>query len=294
MLVVGRGAREPGRAGSAAGARQEQKLRRAEELNAQHGRAHRDSQRRRLLPPGRRAGPADLRQQYHGMRDLLARYRSLREDHLRYLVKCGVIRPALRTNADTFFAFPGSRRHQAGATTSSTRARRSGASSGRCWPQRQGQLAFDFRLDAAPAKILDARSGARRAAGRAAGRRRVVARDTRAGRRVLPRRVRARRRRRVDARARRPRPIARRSSSIPYLVAALINLANIHYSRDELVEAQALYERAIGLESRFLRGALQPRQHLPRPRTLHRGAGAATAKRCASTRTTPTRTSIWR
>ncbi len=37
----------------------------------------------------------------------------------------------------------------------------------------------------------------------------------------------------------------------PYLVAALINLANIHYSRDELVEAQALYERAIGLESDF-------------------------------------------
>jgi hypothetical protein len=26
----------------------------------------------------------------------------------------------------------------------------------------------------------------------------------------------------------------------PYLVAALINLANIHYSRDELVEAEAL------------------------------------------------------
>ena len=37
----------------------------------------------------------------------------------------------------------------------------------------------------------------------------------------------------------------------PYLVAAFINLANIHYSRDELVEAQALYERAIGLESDF-------------------------------------------
>jgi len=37
----------------------------------------------------------------------------------------------------------------------------------------------------------------------------------------------------------------------PYLVAALINLANIHYGRDELAEAQALYERAIGLESDF-------------------------------------------
>src|SRR4029077_21182167 len=37
----------------------------------------------------------------------------------------------------------------------------------------------------------------------------------------------------------------------PYLVPALINLANIHYSRDELAEAQALYERAIALESDF-------------------------------------------
>src|SRR5712664_2359769 len=46
-----------------------------------------------------------LRQQYHSTRDLLARYRLLREDHLRYLVKCGVIHPVVRTNADTFFAF---------------------------------------------------------------------------------------------------------------------------------------------------------------------------------------------
>ena len=29
---------------------------------------------------------------------------------------------------------------------------------------------------------------------------------------------------------------------------ALINLANIHYSRDAIAEAQALYERAIALE----------------------------------------------
>ena len=34
----------------------------------------------------------------------------------------------------------------------------------------------------------------------------------------------------------------------PDLVPAIVNLANIHYSRDELVEAQALYERAIGLD----------------------------------------------
>ena len=29
---------------------------------------------------------------------------------------------------------------------------------------------------------------------------------------------------------------------------ALINLANIHYARDEIIEAQALYERAVTLE----------------------------------------------
>ena len=34
----------------------------------------------------------------------------------------------------------------------------------------------------------------------------------------------------------------------PDLVPAIVNLANIHYGRDELIEAQALYERAINLE----------------------------------------------
>jgi tetratricopeptide (TPR) repeat protein len=34
----------------------------------------------------------------------------------------------------------------------------------------------------------------------------------------------------------------------PYLVPALINLANIHYARDQIAEAQALYERAIALD----------------------------------------------
>jgi tetratricopeptide (TPR) repeat protein len=34
----------------------------------------------------------------------------------------------------------------------------------------------------------------------------------------------------------------------PDLVPAIVNLANIHYGRDELIEAQALYERAITLD----------------------------------------------
>ena len=34
----------------------------------------------------------------------------------------------------------------------------------------------------------------------------------------------------------------------PDLVPAIVNLANIHYARDELIEAQALYERGISLD----------------------------------------------
>ena len=47
---------------------------------------------------------------------------------------------------------------------------------------------------------------------------------------------------------RRPRPTGRRWSIDPDLVPAIVNLANIHYARDEMIEAQALYERAIGLD----------------------------------------------
>src|SRR5204862_3784487 len=86
-------------------------------------------------------------------RDLLARYRFLREDHLRYLVKCSIIQPVLRTNADTFFAFP-----DVAAIKQANDAVAEGVSFKSAvralLASRQGQLAFDFRLDAAPAKIL--------------------------------------------------------------------------------------------------------------------------------------------
>src|SRR5262249_29172337 len=127
---------------------------------------------------------------------------------------------------------------------------------------RHGQLAFDFRLDAEPAKILTLRRRDERAA--IAGEARKVREATEV---------------RAASQATRARDLAlaedcfRAASALddgdptkrdeaaaayrkaleldPYLVAALINLANIHYSRDELAEAQALYERAIGLESDF-------------------------------------------
>ncbi len=58
----------------------------------------------------------------------------------------------------------------------------------------------------------------------------------------------------------------------PDLVPAIVNLANIHYARDEMIEAQALYERAIGLDPDCFEALLQPRQHPPRPRPLRRRA----------------------
>src|SRR5262249_1197993 len=120
---------------------------------------------------------------------------------------------------------------------------------------RQGQLEFDFRIDAAPAKIITLRRPAQDRRSATTSVNDVVTqarfRDTelaeeffRAGSPLDDG---------EDAgRLEEAAAAYRKALELdPYLCAALINLANIHYSRDELVEAQALYERAIGLESDF-------------------------------------------
>jgi tetratricopeptide (TPR) repeat protein len=230
------------------------KLKRAEDLNAQAAPGHAI----RILAEEdfcRLAGVQTahaLKQQYHAMRDLLVRYRALREDHLRYLVKCGILRPVHRTNADTFFAFP---------DLPIIKQANDGLDQGMAFrsivrtllASRQGQLELDFRLDAAPAKIITLRrpssaSGEKPALASDAAR--IPVRDTSLAEEYF---------RTASAlddgdESRQDEAAAAYRKALehdPYLVAALINLANIHYSRDELVEAQALYERAIGLESDF-------------------------------------------
>jgi len=81
------------------------KLRRAEELNAQRQRPIEIITEEQFCRLAGVPTPDTVKRQYSAMRDLLARYRLLREDQIRYLVKCGLIKPALKTNADTFFAF---------------------------------------------------------------------------------------------------------------------------------------------------------------------------------------------
>jgi len=222
-----------------------QKLRRAEELNV---RVVSEEEFCRLAGmPSHHA----LKRQYHAMRDLAQRYRAVREDHLRYLVKCGIIRPVVRTNADTFFAFPdlpvvkqlNDGLEQGLSFKSIVRA---------LLASRQGQLEFDFRIDAAPAKILTLR--------------RPASKQTFAAMASDPPHPRVRDTFKAEAHFRtgsalddgdeskREEAAAEYRKALefdPYLVAAMINLANIHYSRDEIVEAQALYERAIGLEPDF-------------------------------------------
>ena len=81
------------------------KLQRAEGLNAQPGCRIRILAEADFCLLAGVPTPDALKRQYQAMRDLLARYGSLREDQLRYLMKCGVIQPVLRTNADLFFSF---------------------------------------------------------------------------------------------------------------------------------------------------------------------------------------------
>lgn len=226
-----------------------QKLKKAEELNGQQpGQIEilTEDQFCRLagVPP-----PEALKRQYHATRDLLARYRSLRDDHIRYLVKCGIVRPVLRTNADTFFAFTDlTTLKQANDDLAQGVSFRSVVRA--LTASRDGQLVFDFRLEAAPAKIITLRQPSEEKSAKLANASAAVIRDTalaesyfREGSALDD----------GDESSVEDAAIAYRKAleHDPYLVAALINLANIHYGRNELAEAQALYERAIGLESDF-------------------------------------------
>ena len=177
-------------------------------------------------------------------RHVLDRYRHLREDHLRYMEKCGLVRPSADPSGNAVFSFA-----ELGLLRQTDVEMASGVPFRRVlralMATRDGQLAFDFRLDATPAKVLRltrpdppplmALMGAVEQPPDISAEQYFHAAS------VLddgsPEHV-------VDA-----MNAYRRALEVdPYMVPALINLANLHYSRDDAVEAQALYERAITLE----------------------------------------------
>jgi tetratricopeptide (TPR) repeat protein len=177
-------------------------------------------------------------------RQLLERYKHLREDHLRYMQKWGLIRPEHR-EGETYYSFSDlALIRQADAELGDGVSFR--AVLRNLLASREGQLAFDFRLDAQPAKVLELRRAdpppmaalmnARPHGGNSSATQYFSAASA------------------LDngdpANFEEAAGAYRRALEIdPYLVPALINLANLHYARDEMAEAQALYERAIALEN---------------------------------------------
>ncbi|HUP39967.1 MAG TPA: tetratricopeptide repeat protein, partial [Vicinamibacterales bacterium] len=219
--------------------------------------------------------PEDLKQQYYAQRDLLSMYGhpnarhpnpaaalgtppagasgasagGLREDHLRYLEKWGLIRPVMRTHAETYYSFSDLLLiRQVSAELASAPFR---AILRSLQAERSGQLTFDFRIDAEPARIIKLKRPKPKEIAKEPGKDTILpitSPQTLAEEYFMKASA-------LDVDESRHNAAAtwyRKALEIdPYLVPALINLANIHYGKDELAEAQALYERAIGLDPDF-------------------------------------------
>ena len=221
------------------------KLKRVEQMNAESpGRIRIISEEEFCNLAGVQS-PSALRQQYHAQRDLLERYPHVREDRLRYMQKWGLIRPVVRAHGDTYYAFPDlGVIKQADAELAGGATFRAVLKNLR--DARSGQLAFDFRIEAQPAKILQLK--------RKEPPPLAAFMDP-----LFPVEVSSAERFFVAASTLDDGDPANFDEAVsayrhaleidPSLVPALINLANIHYARDEIIEAHALYDRAIALEA---------------------------------------------
>jgi Tfp pilus assembly protein PilF len=198
----------------------------------------------------RRAGvpsSAELRQQFYRVRDIRAMYPAIRDDHLRYMEKWGLVTPVARTKTDRYYEFSDlviiRQAHAQLEQGTPIRVVLRGLLSAR-----SGQLEFDFR---------PVTGGAEHA--------RVIALERRAPEpeKIAPAYTDPQEALAAkyffdasaldnaeDPETQEQAADAYRKALVidPDLVPAIVNLANIHYAHDELIEAQALYERAIVLD----------------------------------------------
>jgi tetratricopeptide (TPR) repeat protein len=176
-------------------------------------------------------------------RQILERHRYVQEEHLRSLQKLGLVR-AVRVHGEAHYTFQdlGSIR-QIDAELAQGRSFRTAVRA--MLASREGQLAFDFRSEATPAKVL--RLQRPEPPPLAALMEWMPSRESSSAESHFAAAS------RVDdgdpGRFEQAMAEYRRALELdPYMVPALINLANIHYAKDEIAEAQALYERAIALD----------------------------------------------
>ena len=181
----------------------------------------------------RRAGiatAADLKQHLYPLREILKLYSELREDRVRYLELCGVVRSELRTNADRFYDFPallvfrGAHQQLAGGLALRSVVRHLRAESA-------GQLPLDFVPRTTPARVVPFRSPR-------PGPAESVEQwfDRACGLDEDPATV-----------AEAQRAYERALELDPASVSAVINLGNLHYGQGRPDEARTCFERAIEL-----------------------------------------------
>ena len=191
---------------------------------------------------------------HYALRDIRGMYPAVREDHLRYLEKLGLVGAASRTRGERYYSF---------ADLTVIKQAAAELAQGTPFRQvlraleaaRQGQLEFDFefrggRTDAQPARVV-ALERTRPAPEPPREREEVElppASDPQA--RLAAKYFLEGASLDGDEGQREAAATAYRKALVvdSDLVPALVNLANIHYARDELIEAQALYERAIRIE----------------------------------------------
>jgi tetratricopeptide (TPR) repeat protein len=187
-----------------------------------------------------------LRTRYYSARDLRGMYSVLRDEHLRYFEKWGLVRPTAGRYSfqDLHVVKHAAAELERGASLSTIL--RLLAS------EQEGQLAFDFqpsRSERPPARVVslpNAPPAEMTLFPESRSQQIAAANQTLAAKYFLEGAE-------LDDGEERDLDAAsgayRRAVLFdPQLVPAIVNLANIHYERDELVEAEALYEKAIRVD----------------------------------------------
>ena len=252
MLVVGGGPAAP-RGSASRSAVRSLKLQQAEEVNAMAPGSVRIVAEDEFCRLGGLPTAEALDRRYYSLRRIRRRYPRIREDHLRCLEKRSLVRLAARTDVDRYYGFQGLRTVR-GVSDDLARGAPFRAVLRELEAARNGQLTLDFEQNGqAPPPATIVALPARRqlsmdqgAPGETGGQ---PPSSVEASLAISCFQEGAA----LDEGNERDQILAgiayRKALMLdPNLVPALINLANVHYARDELVEAQALYERAMHLD----------------------------------------------